>query len=77
MKIGTTDSFTIQNTTTGLINLGGGGAGVSRIASIKGYILNGANEGYLGLQFAQLAAEVSDTKVIAGISNLKVSRLIG
>jgi len=76
MKIGTTDSFTIQNTTTGLINLGGGGAGVSRIASIKGYILNGANEGYLGLQFAQLAAEVSDTKVIAGISNLKVSRLI-
>jgi len=77
VKISTTlDDVIVQNTTTGLINLGGGGTGVSRVASIKGFIVTGASEGYIGLAFAQLAAEVSDTKVLAGISNLKVSRLI-
>jgi hypothetical protein len=76
MKVGTDGLFTQQSVTTGLINTAGGGAGVARIATIKGYVTNGANEGYVGIKFAQLSAEATDTKVLAGISTLKITKLI-
>jgi len=43
-----------------------GASGVEEIISIAGFILNGATAGEVRLQWAQLSAEVSNTKVKAG-----------
>lgn len=74
LKVGTTDAATVQSVSTGTLTFGAGGAGVSRLATIRGFCQNGATEGYLGLQWAQVVAEASDTKVLAGISSLRIKR---
>lgn len=75
MKVGTTDTFVVQSTTASTVTVGSGGIGVNRIGKLVGYCKNGVNAGYLGFAFAQLVAEVSDTRVLAGISNLKTTRI--
>jgi len=57
----------------GPVSLDGAGA-PTYAALIKGLVINGANAGNVTLQWAQGAAEVSDTKVLAG-SMLKAVRL--
>lgn len=50
---------------TSALNLGGQGAGTTVRAEITGVVINGGTAGDFQLRWAQLAAEVSDTKVLS------------
>ena len=74
LKVGSTDTAVIQAVTDTTLVFGAQTAS-ARLAVIKGFCQNGANEGYLGLKWSQLVADPSDTKVLAGISSIKIKRM--
>lgn len=74
LKVNDADAATVQGVATTLI-YGTGGVGNSRVVTITGVCQNGSTAGYLGLRFAQSIAEASDTRVLAGISHLRIQRV--
>lgn len=77
LKVGTTDTATVQSVGSGVLTFGAANIGVARLAEIRGFCQNGSVGGYLGLQWAQVVAEANDMLVLAGISSLRVRRIIG
>jgi len=71
IKVGTGDTATIQGVSTGALTYGASAG--ARIATISGFVENGATAGWLKLQWAQLTADASDTKVLSGLSKLTVT----
>lgn len=71
---GTSGSIDQRTLTTNNLALGGAGAGTNAVANPRGTLVTSSTAGSLTLQWAQNAAEVSDTKVKTG-SWLKLTKL--
>jgi hypothetical protein len=69
---GVSGSIQRQSSTTGLLTLGGTGAGTEAVAVIEGTITIGATPGAVKVQFAQSTSDASDSTVNAG-SYLRLS----
>jgi hypothetical protein len=76
IKVGTADAFTVQSPTNGgNITAGSAAVGLSRTVIIEGVCKAGGNGGYIGVRFAQLVAENTDTKIVAGLSMLEIKSI--
>ena len=78
LKITSSGSIVVQNRldNSDTLVLGGSTAPSERVTSITGTCYNASTSGFITLQFAQLTAEATDTKILKELTKIRFSRLV-